>query len=123
MAYVYQHVRLDKNEVFYIGIGSDSAGEYKRAYSKDRTLYWKRITDKSNYKVEIISEEWLTWEEACEKEKFWITFYGRADLGNGTLVNMTDGGDGTMGIIPTEETIKKRSLALKGRKFSEEHKK
>ena len=29
MAYVYRHIRLDKNEPFYIGIGSDK--EYKRA--------------------------------------------------------------------------------------------
>jgi hypothetical protein len=25
MAYVYRHIRLDKNEPFYIGIGSDSS--------------------------------------------------------------------------------------------------
>jgi len=92
MAYVYRHVRLDKNEVFYIGIGSDDKGRYSRAHSKDRNLHWNNIINLAEYKVEIISEEWLTWEEACEKEKFWIIFYGRADLGTGTLVNMTDGG-------------------------------
>ena len=31
MAYVYRHIRLDKNEPFYIGIGKDDSGEYKRA--------------------------------------------------------------------------------------------
>lgn len=93
MAYVYRHKRLDKNEIFYIGIGSDSKGKYSRAYSKvGRNKYWHNITKSTEYKVEIISEEWLTWEEACEKEKFWITFYGRADLKKGSLVNMTDGG-------------------------------
>lgn len=30
MAYVYRHIRLDKNEVFYIGIGTDTKN-YKRA--------------------------------------------------------------------------------------------
>ena len=29
MAYVYTYTRLDKNEIFYVGIGSDS--KYKRA--------------------------------------------------------------------------------------------
>ena len=29
MAYLYRHIREDKNEPFYIGIGSDST--YKRA--------------------------------------------------------------------------------------------
>ena len=33
MAYVYMHIREDKNEPFYIGIGNDDNG-YKRAYSK-----------------------------------------------------------------------------------------
>jgi uncharacterized protein involved in tellurium resistance len=32
------------------------------------------------------------WEEACKKETFFISYYGRKDLGLGSLVNMTDGG-------------------------------
>jgi hypothetical protein len=32
MAYVYRHIRLDKNEPFYIGVGSDS--NYSRAFTK-----------------------------------------------------------------------------------------
>jgi hypothetical protein len=28
MAYIYRHIRLDKNEPFYIGIGSDDKGKY-----------------------------------------------------------------------------------------------
>lgn len=36
MAYVYRHIRLDKNEVFYIGIGSDDKGHYYRANSKNK---------------------------------------------------------------------------------------
>ena len=108
MAYVYRHRRLDKNEVFYIGIGSDD--NFKRAYSKaGRNKYWHNIVNLSNYKIEIISEDWLTWEEACEKEKFWITFYGRADLGKGSLVNMTDGGEGQFNpSIETREKISNR---------------
>lgn len=41
MAYVYRHIRLDKNEPFYIGIGSDI--NYQRAYNyQRRTKYWKK---------------------------------------------------------------------------------
>ena len=116
MAYVYRHIRLDKNEVFYIGIGSDDSGKYKRAYDNNRSKFWKSIVKKAGYIVEIISEDWLTWEEACEKEKFWIIFYGRADLGKGSLVNMTDGGDGILGYIVSEEDKRKRSLAKLGDK-------
>jgi hypothetical protein len=32
MAYVYRHIRLDKNEPFYIGIGKDDYSSFKRAY-------------------------------------------------------------------------------------------
>jgi len=95
MAIVYRHRRLDTNEIFYIGIGK----EEKRAFNKkDRSLWWKRIIDKTIYNVEIISKD-LTWEDAKELEMFLISLYGRRDLGLGTLVNMTDGGDGTLGSI------------------------
>jgi hypothetical protein len=54
----------------------------------------------------------LTWEEACEKEKEFIQLYGRRDLGLGTLVNMTDGGDGVHNL--SDETKKKLSEIRKG---------
>lgn len=121
MAYIYRHIRLDKNEVFYIGIGSDK--NYKRAHTKkNRNKYWHNIVNLTDYRVEIISEEWLTWEESCEKEKFWIIFYGRADLKKGTLVNMTDGGDGALGSILTEERKRLISKTHKGKKLTEDHK-
>jgi hypothetical protein len=95
MAYIYRHIRLDKNEPFYIGIGNDNS--YKRAYYKyDRNYIWKNITNKTKYKVEIILDD-LSWEEACEKEKEFISLYGRKDLKKGPLANLTSGGDGTIG--------------------------
>jgi hypothetical protein len=97
MAYIYKHIRCDKSEVFYVGIGSDTT--FSRAFSKDRNNnHWKYIINKTDYLVEII-EDGLTWEETCEREKYWIKFYGRHDLKEGTLVNMTDGGEGTVGKI------------------------
>jgi len=94
MAYLYRHIRLDKNIPFYIGIGTDNNGFFKRAYNKrDRNQYWKRIVNKAGYEVEIIFND-ITLHEACEKEKEFIKLYGRKDLGNGTLVNGTDGGEG-----------------------------
>ena len=54
MAYVYRHIRLDKNEPFYIGIGSDKY--YKRANSKDRNAFWKRIAAKTKLKVSIAED-------------------------------------------------------------------
>jgi hypothetical protein len=95
MAYVYRHIRKDKDQVFYIGIGTDDKGKYTRAYSKNRNRYWKRIVDKTNYEVEILFDD-ITKEEALSKEVEFIQIYGRGDLGLGTLCNLTDGGEGVV---------------------------
>lgn len=117
MAIVYKHIRKDNNEVFYIGIGTSS----KRAYSIDgRNNYWHHIADKHGYDV-VVTHIDIIWEEACAIEKYLISFYGRKDLNEGTLVNMTDGGDGTNNVIIKQETRDKLSRAFKGRIFSEEH--
>jgi len=118
MAYVYRHIRLDTNEVFYIGIGG-SETDYSRAYATKRTKYWKNIINKTNYKVEIF-EDGLLWEQACDREKYWIKFYGRRDLNEGSLVNLTDGGEGVIGIKRGESYRIKQRAAQCGRKLSEE---
>jgi len=102
MAYLYRHIRLDKNVPFYIGIGEED--NYQRAYNnKRRTKYWKNIVNKAPYEVEILLDN-LTWDEACSKEIEFIALYGRADLNKGSLVNMTDGGDGKKGCKHNEQT-------------------
>jgi hypothetical protein len=109
MAYVYRHIRLDKNEPFYIGIGISK--NYHRAYSKKgRNKIWKSIINRSKYDVEIIFDD-LTWEQACQKEMEFIKLYGRIDNKNGTLSNLTDGGDGTIGV----------NAWNKGKKLSKKH--
>jgi hypothetical protein len=124
MAYVYRHIRLDKNEVFYIGIGNDS--NYKRSKIKaNRSIYWKNIVNKTSYEIEILLDD-LTWEEACLKEKEFIKLYGRKDLELGTLINFTNGGDGTPGIKRSKEYILKMSERQKGEKgywFGKNHSK
>lgn len=95
MAYVYTYTRLDNNEIFYVGIGSDS--KYKRAKNLSlRTDYFKKIINKSKYKLDIVFDG-LSWEDACLKEIELISLYGRKDLGTGTLVNFTNGGEGRKG--------------------------
>lgn len=111
MGYVYRHIRLDKNEPFYIGIGSDD--KYIRANKRSqRNIHWKRIVAKTDYEVEILLDG-LTWDDAKEKEKEFIALYGRCNLGNGCLVNMTEGGDGTLGMIVTTETRQRLSNSIK----------
>jgi hypothetical protein len=113
MAYLYRHIRLDKNEPFYIGIGSNNDG-YKRAYCKDkRNVHWRNIVQKNEYRVDIIIDD-LTLEEAREKEIWFISLYGRKNINNGLLTNLNNGGEGNFGWKPTEEQNKKNSEAHKG---------
>jgi len=73
MAYVYRHIRLDKNEPFYIGIGSDIT--YKRANEKARrNNIWKKIVAKSDYEIEILFDD-ITYDEAKLKEIEFINLY------------------------------------------------
>ena len=119
-AYVYTHTRLDTNEVFYVGIGTQD--NYIRASrTANRSVFWKNITKKTGWKVDIVFDN-LSWEDACEKEKQLISFYGRKDIGTGILVNHTNGGDGSNGRIFSKETRKKMSMTRKGVKVTEEQK-
>jgi hypothetical protein len=65
MAILYRHIRLDKNEPFYIGVSKTQT----RPYIKNgRNKRWKEIVSKTEYSVEILFDD-LTWEQAQEKEK------------------------------------------------------
>lgn len=144
MAYVYRHIRLDKNEPFYIGVGNDSKF-YRANNNKLRNKHWLNIASKTNYIVEILFDG-LSYEDALKKEAEFIGIHGRKGLGTGTLVNQTDGGIGAKGfkhslesrerksaymkllspqkgISPTPEVRKKISDANKGKKRTLSHKK
>lgn len=116
--YVYKHIRLDTNEPFYIGKGT----KYRPYAKNNRNKYWHNIVNKVGYKIEIINSN-LSNEEASVIEKQLINLYGRKDLGLGSLVNMTDGGEGTENLPRSEEWRNKISIANKGKKRSEEWKK
>jgi len=112
MAIVYRHIRLDKNEPFYIGIGKTE----KRAYEKiKRNQFWHNVIAKTNYEVEILFDD-LSWENAEEKEKEFIKLYGKRDNNTGCLVNITDGGGGTLGARHNEESRRKIGEESRNRK-------
>lgn len=97
MPYLYRHIRLDKNEPFYIGI-SKKDDNYTRAFENkeyQRSLFWTKVIAKTEYEVEILMES-TDYEFIKQKEIEFIKLYGRKDLRTGTLVNLTDGGDGTL---------------------------
>ena len=117
---VYGHYG-DDGVCFYVGVG----GEYRPTAFQSRSKFWRRYVKKhcvsGKPEVKIWAKE-LTWEKACAMEKQWIALYGRRDLGTGCLVNLTDGGEGAIGLLHSEEAKLKMSLAKKGKPRSEETK-
>lgn len=106
MACLYKHIRLDTNKVFYIGIGKTKT----RAYSiYNRNKYWNNIVNNTQYKVEIIKDN-ISWEKACELEIYFIKKYKRF-FENGTLCNITQGGQGNKN--PSKEVRNKISNSKK----------
>lgn len=117
--YTYRHRRLDTNEIFYVGIATKGEKKhrslkkmYSRAYAKtNRNPFWHNIINKTNYDVEVLTES-NDYEEMKELEVFLISIYGRRDLGTGILCNLTNGGDGSVGWVPSQE--QKDNLKLGG---------
>lgn len=110
--YLYKHIRVDNNEVFYIGLGNKNRPHYRYGRNRD----WRKVVNETDYKVEILIES-DDKEYLKEKEKEYISFYGRKDLGTGTLVNRNAGGDG--GDICEEtlrEAAQKRTITIKNNK-------
>lgn len=107
---LYFHINPLKNQIFYVGIGSiNRAQDFSR-----RNIFWKRTVKKYGGVIVNIVENNLTWDEACKLEKFYINKIGRYNLKLGTLVNLTDGGDGSFGTIISEETRNRMSKSHKG---------
>jgi len=123
--YIYSHTRLDTNEVFYIGVGTKYKSDYKsRVYRRStdrrsRNQFWKNIVNKTKFKVSILFESDDKIEVKNEEIRL-ISFYGRRDLGKGTLVNLSNGGDGNPGYCLSEEHKRKLSEIGKKRKQSKE---
>lgn len=125
---VYIHRKKTNHEIFYVGLG-----DAKRPYNKNkRSISWMNTYKKHGRYVEVLYTE-LSLEDACDIEMDLIELIGRRDLGLGTLVNMTNGGEGTQGFEPWnkgkemdqsyKDNIKKFHKGMTGKKMSTEHKK
>jgi len=90
--YTYAHY-TPQGRLFYIGKGTKSRAH---KFSK-RNNYWKKVVAKHGNPIVQILADWKTSNEACEHEIFLIKCF--KDLGY-ELCNMTDGGEGSLGVTP-----------------------
>lgn len=109
--YVYEHLRNDTNEIFYVGKGKVGSGRSTRTYGRNQ--YWKRVVKKANgfsirKVVENVSEQF-----AFQKEIERIAEIKSSGI---KLCNMTDGGDGASGYKHTEQSLYKMSFSQLGEK-------
>jgi hypothetical protein len=107
MFYTYLWLR-ENGTPYYVGKGSG-----KRAYHNDPY----RSVSKPKYDSRILIQNWGNEEEAFSMEKFWISLFGRLDIGTGILRNRTDGGDGPAGAKRSSATVEKLSNRMLGSKL------
>lgn len=117
---VNYHVYIDRLPTgipFYVGIGND-----RRIKVNVRNKWHTSIRKKYPGWYRTVIE--TAPRKLCQEfEEFLISEIGRRDLGKGTLVNLTDGGEGAPNTVVSEATRQKQSLKSKGRKFTESHRK
>ncbi len=89
---VYLHRNPKTKEVFYVGIGNETRA---KDFSK-RSVFWSNYKNKYGVEVDIINKG-LSSKKAQSIEVELIEKYGRRDLGTGSLVNLSHGGEG---IVP-----------------------
>jgi hypothetical protein len=105
--YVYEHIRKDTGEVFYVGKGSKDRFKVKQG----RNPYWNNVVNKSNGfipKILInVDNEELAY--LCESER--IDQLKRLGC---LLTNLNEGGEGSY--KPSDETRAKMSASRQGEK-------
>lgn len=120
------------NEVRYVGKTTKELNKrlfngHLRDITKTHKTNWLNSLKKEGLIPEIKLIKICKNEELCNfSEKFYIKLFGRADKNIGILVNSTDGGEGVVGRIVSQETKNKIGNSNKGktlgRKASEQEK-
>lgn len=106
--YVYEHIRNDTGEVFYVGKGK----EKRYCSNRNRNKYWHNVVKKAGgfdfrIVVEDKSEELIL---LAEIEKI-----SQLRILGAKLVNLTDGGEGITGLKHSEKSKLAMSQKLKGK--------
>lgn len=97
MFYVYEHIRLDTNAVFYVG-----KGKGRRCFeARRRNEHWKRVVAKAGgFDVRVVVDK-IDEELAFLAEQELIA---KLKLQGASLANLTDGGEGASGYRHTNKS-------------------
>lgn len=125
---VYMHINKE-NDKKYVGITCRNVKDRWKngfGYREDQPVFFNAINAYGWDNFEhVVIKDGLTLDEANQLEMELIALYKtncRKYKNPEYGYNMTDGGDGHKGWIPTEENRKNMSDAQKGKVLSEEHK-
>lgn len=127
--YVYEHVRPDTGEVFYVGKGKGKrALQFKRGHNQHYNGVVARLADVGLAVTVVMVATDLTEDYAFRLERERIAYWRALGVG---LSNRTDGGEGTAGHVsplkgkPPSPSVVERLRALaaaqKGKPLSPEH--
>lgn len=108
--YVYEHIRRDTGAVFYVGKGTGYRAT--NASRHHRSTWWQRVVASAGgfdarFVARDVDEE-LAFLVEIERIDQWRRRGAR-------LCNMTNGGDGTSGWMPTQEWREKIGAAHRGK--------
>ena len=125
MFYVYQLRASDEDQPFYIGksfVGSkrliEHLSEARNGGTTMKSCKIRSVLERGSSIVEEVLEEFTEEADAHLREIELIAEYGRRDKRTGFLTNHTDGGEGIIGRVVTEETRAKMSTAKMGNKIN-----
>jgi len=110
--YVYMHRRASDGLPFYIG----KCKGYRSNHKINRNQWWERVVAKHGYTIEFLHVN-LSEEESKQLEIVEIKKHRDAGY---PLVNLTNGGDGNHGWIPSQETRLKISASNTGKSPTQE---
>jgi len=114
--YIYDDIEFDF-EPIYVGKGNaNRPNRHKYLYDKNVCKFYSKIKSILNetniFPKYIIYKDNLSEEDANNEE---IRLISKIDRFNGPLTNMSDGGEGQSGWKMSEETKKKKSIAMLGK--------
>ena len=115
--YIYKTTNLINGKIYVGQHKAETFDKYYKGSGQMITRAFKKY-GKSNFTCEVLATA-ETKEELNILETYWITKLSTMD--NSVGYNLTEGGEGTVGYVHTDEAKLKMSIAKKGKSLSPEH--